>query len=469
MDTAMTSSAETLPATSADAKEVRTTPNIGAPIGESYREWYEKALPSSSRSYWHLALFSIFFLGSFGAWAFMAPIGGATVAEGNVIADGYNMKVNYRDGGIVSAIHVREGDRVAAGAVLAEIDVTEAETNLDIQKVRSATAEIRLARYRAEESDSADIKLADDILAQVAANDELAAVLESQKSELAARLSEKRSSLEIYEQRIASDQKSLDDLSDISNQRRKRIADLEAEIKVSDDLLEKGYTTRDRNYNQKRQLSIDEEQLETLMTQISDRRSKLTQTKEDKLRWMALRTSDISSQIVTLNAEKAEAVKRTSFYEEMIRRATIRAPEAGHVVRSYINTIGSSVPAGDPLFEILPEDSSPIVEVFVGSRDIDAIAMGGKIDVRISSQDRDRSLMLLKGEVSYISYDAIPVGNPPKHVYVVRGKIDKESVEAYGGIKNGTRVSVFFLSEPKNFIHYIVDPYIGIRDKAFTH
>ena len=218
-----------------------------------------------------------------------------------------------------------------------------------------------------------------------------------------------------------------------------------------------------------RQLSVDEEQLETLTTQIAERRSELDQSKENRLRWLAQRKSETSGQIVALNAEKAEALERIRYLKGVIDRSTIRSPETGHIVRSYVNTIGSSIARGDPIFEILPEKTSPIVEAMVGSRDIDVIAIGEKLDVKVPSQDRNRSLMLLKGEVTYISYDTIPVGNPPHPLYVVRGKIDDESMKKYGGLKPGTNVNVFFLTEPKNFIHYILDPYIGIRDKAFTH
>jgi len=465
----MSSSVETLPALNKDPKEVQVQSNISAPIGASYREWYKEVLPSARRSYWQLAFFSIFFVGGFGAWAFLAPIGGATVVEGQIIADGYNMKINHRDGGSISAIHVREGEHVQAGDVLAEIDASEARSNLDIQTVRSATAEISLARYRAEAEDKDGMSIGPELRRRIDGNPTLLAVFESQKSELTARLAERRSSLEIYEQRIASEQKSLDDLDAVLIERRNRIVDLKAEIAVSDDLLDKGYTTRDRSYNLKRQLSIDEEQLETLMTQIADRRSRLTQTREDKLRWLAQRTGEISGQIVSLNADKAEALEKIAFYKGVVDRTTVRAPESGHVIRSYVNTIGSSVAPGDPIFEILPEKSSPIVEAMVGSRDIDSIQVGEKLDLKIPSQDRNRSMMLLRGEVTYVSYDTISVGDPPRPLYVVRGKIDQDSLEEYGGVKPGTNVTVFFLTEPKNFIHYIVDPYVGIRDKAFTH
>lgn len=458
-----------VPATKVDANEVAIQHGIGDAVGGSYQQWYDKVLPSRRRPFVQLVVFSIIFLGGFGVWATMAPIGGATVLDGHIVADGYNLKVNHKSGGIISEINVREGDAVEAGEVLAKIDSSEMKTNLSVQQVSFATSEIRLARYHAEEEDRSDFTLSLDLEAIVASNPSLQAVLESQKSELKARVLEKKSTLEIFDQRIASEKKTLEDLDKVMLERETRIQDLRTEISVSDDLLGKGYTTRDRNYNMKRQLSIDQEQLETMTTQTAERRSQHIQSQEERLRWIAKRSSEISGQIVALNAEKAEALERIAFYEDALRRSVIRAPQGGHIIRSYVNTLGSSVAAGEPIFEILPSKSSLLVEVMVSSRDIDSIQVGEKLDIRIPSQDRSRSLMYLDGEVTYVSYDAIPVGNPPRPMYVVRGRIDEESVSKYGGLKSGTNVSVFFLTEPKNFVHYILDPYIGIRDKAFTH
>lgn len=466
----MTKPEQTLPVAGTEKTgQVPETRNISLSVGDTYRDWYAKVLPSPARSYRRLAMFTFFFLGSFSAWAVMAPIGGATVVPGRLLADGYNRMINHRYAGTVLKITVREGDKVRAGDVLAQIDSSEAMTNLEIQSMRLSTADIRLARYQAEEADQDHFTLPPDLMKRIADNPSLASALESQRTELRARQGEKHSTLQILNQKITTEQQSLSDLEAVLAERRKRIDGVQKEIDVSDKLMEQGLTTRDRNFNLKRQISVDQEQLETLMTQVAERRSRLAQMEEDRLRWQAQRTSEISSQIVALNAERAEALERVRYLKDMIDKATIRTPEGGHIVRSYVNTVGASITAGAPLFEILPEASAPIIEAHVTSRDIDIVEVGGKLEARIASQDRNRSLMFLQGEVTYVSYDALPFGTPPQPLYVVRGKLDKESIDKYGQLKPGTSAEVFFVTEPKNFVHYLLDPFLGIRDKAFTH
>ena len=62
-------------------------------------------------------IFFVFFLG----WAAFAPLDAGAYAPGQVIVSGRRQAVQHRDGGIVSALHVSEGDTVEAGEVLVEI------------------------------------------------------------------------------------------------------------------------------------------------------------------------------------------------------------------------------------------------------------------------------------------------------------------------------------------------------------
>jgi len=63
------------------------------------------------------ALFFVLFLG----WAAFAPMDAAAFAPGQLQVSGQHQAVQHRDGGIVAAIHVREGQKVRAGDVLIEL------------------------------------------------------------------------------------------------------------------------------------------------------------------------------------------------------------------------------------------------------------------------------------------------------------------------------------------------------------
>ena len=71
-----------------------------------------------------LIAIAIFFLG-FGGWAAFAPLDAAVVAPGVVVVSGNRQTVQHRDGGVVSALLVGEGDHVERNQVLIELGAPE--------------------------------------------------------------------------------------------------------------------------------------------------------------------------------------------------------------------------------------------------------------------------------------------------------------------------------------------------------
>src|SRR3954464_13178701 len=68
------------------------------------------------------------FFAGFGTWAATAPLAGAAVASATVVPDGSRRTVQHLEGGIVRRILVRDGDRVAAGQPLVELDPTRSSS-----------------------------------------------------------------------------------------------------------------------------------------------------------------------------------------------------------------------------------------------------------------------------------------------------------------------------------------------------
>lgn len=67
-----------------------------------------------------------------GAWAATAKLMGAVIAPGKVVVDKNSKKIQHPDGGIISKINVKNGDRVEAGQVLLSIDETQLKANIQI-------------------------------------------------------------------------------------------------------------------------------------------------------------------------------------------------------------------------------------------------------------------------------------------------------------------------------------------------
>lgn len=61
--------------------------------------------------------------GSFVLWAMLAPLDEGVPLSGQIVVDGKRKPVQHLSGGIVSGVHVRDGDLVRAGDVLLTLDI----------------------------------------------------------------------------------------------------------------------------------------------------------------------------------------------------------------------------------------------------------------------------------------------------------------------------------------------------------
>ena len=69
--------------------------------------------------------------GGLGIWSYFAPLGSAVLAPGSVTVEGYRKTVQHLEGGIVKALHVRDGDNVTKGQILVELDDTSTRAQLE--------------------------------------------------------------------------------------------------------------------------------------------------------------------------------------------------------------------------------------------------------------------------------------------------------------------------------------------------
>ncbi len=92
-----------------------------------------------------------------GGWAALAKLEGAVVTTGSVKVDQNLKEVQHRDGGIVKALAVRQGDLVKAGQILATLDDVPVRAELLIVKSQLAESLGRKAKLIAERDNLASI------------------------------------------------------------------------------------------------------------------------------------------------------------------------------------------------------------------------------------------------------------------------------------------------------------------------
>ena len=89
-------------------------------------------------------------LGGFLLWAALAPLDNGVPMPGVVTVTGNRQAVEHQMGGIVSALHVREGERVRADQILVKLDPTRVGAEAESVAIQLATARAKEARLLAE-------------------------------------------------------------------------------------------------------------------------------------------------------------------------------------------------------------------------------------------------------------------------------------------------------------------------------
>ncbi|MBS7697985.1 MAG: biotin/lipoyl-binding protein [Chelatococcus sp.] len=89
-------------------------------------------------------------VGGGGAWAALAHLDGAAIAPGIIAVESRRKTVQHLEGGLVTSIHVRDGDKVAQGQLLLGLDPTQARASLDMARNQRAAALAEEARLVAE-------------------------------------------------------------------------------------------------------------------------------------------------------------------------------------------------------------------------------------------------------------------------------------------------------------------------------
>ena len=81
------------------------------------------------------------------AWAALSPLAAAVVAEGTVKASGNRKSIGHAEGGIVAAIHVKDGDTVQAGQTLITLADQRVAASADSLRQQWVTETLKAKRF----------------------------------------------------------------------------------------------------------------------------------------------------------------------------------------------------------------------------------------------------------------------------------------------------------------------------------
>lgn len=403
-------------------------------------------------------------LGILIAFAATAPLAGGAIATGTISPEGSRRVVQHLEGGIVSAILVRDGDLVEADAPLFELNESRRRSERNISKSRQRTLQIMEARLEAEQtlrsSFTLDFAIAEEDAQlrsfeqrQDALLQKSIELIEARDDVTAERKSQIRAEIAGHDGSISSYRTQLDLIED--------------EIESGQELLEKGLYARPRLLALQREQSDLVGKIAGAEAAIASLEGQASELASQSLELEAERQSDLARQLADIRAELAVIEQDLASAEEVLERTTIRAPISGQIVALQQQTIGGVIRPGETIAEIVPLNEKLIIEARVRPTDIDIVRVGQTS--RITFAALNRNLPQVNGRVVRVAADVLideqtglryyPADIEVAHADLVAFNIDSK-------LRAGMPVDVMIKSESRTVLQYLLQPLTDVFRKS---
>lgn len=407
------------------------------------------------------------FLFGFGAWAAYAPLAGAAVAPGFVAAAGQNQRIQHLEGGIIDKILVREGDTVAAGQILFELDPTAAEAQRNRLEEQVVALSARAARLVAERDGFSALEFPPDLEREAKAGNREELLVEQDK-EFIARLERHRQEGVILRQRVNALNEQIEGLASQQTAVERQLAVVEEETKRKKLLLDKGLTDRSEYTALLRSEAELVGQLGQAKSSILGARTQIVEAEEQSSRLTTQRVETAASQLNDVRTQISSAQEELRAARAVLNRIQVRAPSDGIVVSMMYNSRGSVVKPGEPILELLPTAEDLVIEARISPKDIDVVSVGQAATLHFVALNT-RTTPVVPATVAYISADRLIDRSDQQPYYLARLRITDElppEIET-SQIYPGMPVETFIKTGDRTFLEYLGKPIADSFNRAF--
>lgn len=409
------------------------------------------------------AIVALFFLGLLG-WAAQTPLDAGAYAQGVIAVSGNRQAVQHRDGGIVTALHVAEGQSVTKGQALLKISASEL-----VATERGLTGEIiallaQRARLVAEQNRLSSVGEPAEFAAFAPEDRALAAeALRGQRLLFEARRNSLQTQRGVLGQRMRQHSEQINGYAYQmqSNKEQQRL--IGEELDGLRQLLPKGFVSINRVRGMERTAAELDGAYGSYRADIARSSEAIGEARMQVVALDKQMMEEVAAQMREGQIRLDELQPKLVSVREQLARSTVRAPASGRVVGLKIFTVGGVVGAGETVMEIVPQDRALVIEAKASPTDADDLRPGMETQVRFTAL-QERNLPILMGRISKISADSfedertgmrffkIELLVPPSELAKLR------QVREDGGLRAGLPVDVMIPLRKRTALSYLIEP-----------
>jgi membrane fusion protein, adhesin transport system len=372
-------------------------------------------------------------------------------ARGEFIPTQRLQVIQTAEGGLLEDILVKNDDRVTKGQVLARFRATDLLRDIELNEVRIARLQIEIERLEAMATGS-DLNL-DKFRTRYANMVDEALKLHKEQTERLQRdieqkdhaMTEVKASLASAEQQIPTAQDSM-----------KATQDLLARTREGERM---GVVARNRVAAIGEQAAQSERTYITLVSSLDELKARIRSLEAERASLIAKSTADARNE----RAERIEQLREANVTLEALRNRAkdiqVKAPVNGIIHKVSETPIGTVIPAGGTVAEIVPTDGGVLMQAHVAPRDIGFVHVGQQALVKADAFEYGR-FGAIQGTVVRIapsSTTAQPGQEPffPVEIELERGYVGTDENHV---VTPGMTGEASILTGEKTIFQYLLKP-----------
>ena len=415
-------------------------------------------------------IFFVLFLG----WAALAPLDAAAMASGRLVVSGERQAVQHREGGVVSEILVKEGDKVRKGDVLIRLSGADVRAQERAIAGQAISLLAQRARLQAEQLGSGAI-VPPAQFATLTGDDRIDAdrALRIQRAQLRT-----RSAVLSAQQRVIGEKTS--QASSQGSGYSRQVAALDEQLKLINDELNslrevaaKGFVSMNRVRALERAKAELEGQRGLNMATVASSGSQAGQSRLEALEARSSYDERVAAESRDVDTALADALPKWQAARDQLSRVDIRAPASGTVVGLAVFTPGGVIAAGQKLMDIIPDSRPLMIEARFSPNDADDIHSGQKAFVRFFTL-HERALPALDGVVTRISADSFTDERTGETYYtgavsVPLSELQRiDNLHGRGTLRAGIPVGIEIPLRKRTALQYAFEPLTSAFRRAFN-
>jgi HlyD family type I secretion membrane fusion protein len=409
---------------------------------------------------------ALLLLAGFCGWSLIAPLASAAIAPGVVSPDGNRKTIQHLEGGIIRAIHAREGDIVSAGQELVTLEDVQARarhTELRERYLYLLTTEARLI---AEQMGASDVAFPPELLALN--KTKVRQAMTGQQDLLDSRLATQRGREEILRQRVKQLGEENSGLREMIAGQETQLTLINEEIASVKELLDKGLERRPRLLALQRAAADIQVERAANRAQMARNQQQIGET---EIQLLTMRQQDkerANEELTEVRGALAELRSELPLREDVLNRTVIKAPTSGTVMNLQVTTQSGVVGAGQPILDIVPAEATLIIDAQVKPIDIDTVQPGMRARVLLTAY-RQRNLPRIHGSLRSISADRLIEDRSGDAYFLAKVEVDPAELAQLESVRltPGMPAEVMILTGEQTLFEYLLRPLLDSVTKSF--